>query len=183
MLKAVYRVSAMTIIAVSTLLVSPTISKQNDRLEAYELTASNFVGRKESIAVIKTTLEARNDDRAERLGKFLQSQGSPMASNATDLVNIADKYGLDWRLLPAIAGVESTYARVVPSGSYNPYGWSNGRYCFQNWVVASDYVASQIRNLWGSGEITPWGIGPSYAASPTWAARVSSNMRVIGQYQ
>ena len=174
----------MVIIAVSTLLASPTISKQDDPLEAYELTASNFVGQKNNPAVIVTTIKASNDTRAESLAKFLQAQGSPMAPYSTDLVRIADTYDLDWRLLPAISGVESTFAQAVPGGSYNPYGWNNGRSYFKSWVVASDYVASQIKARWGaSGEINPWGIGPGYAASPTWASRVNFNMKVIGQYQ
>ncbi|OGY22272.1 MAG: hypothetical protein A2126_03520 [Candidatus Woykebacteria bacterium GWB1_45_5] len=184
MLKAFSRVSAIVLIAITALLASPTIAKQNDELEAYELKASNFVGPNKNTTVIVATIKASRDDRAERLESFLQSQGSPLAPYSADLVKISDIYRLDWRLLPAITGVESTFGNAVPGRSYNPYGWNNGHAYFKDWVSASDFVAKEITVRWGVGEtITPWKIGPSYAASPTWASRVNSYMKVIGQYQ
>jgi hypothetical protein len=183
MLKAIFRVSAMVLIAVSALLTSPTIVNQKDTLEAYELKASNSVGQTKNSTSIVVTIKASRDTRAERLTRFLQAQGSPLAPYATDLVRIADTHNLDWRLLPAIAGVESTFGQAVPGSSYNPYGWNNGHAYFKDWVAASDFVAKEITVRWGAGEVaTPGNIGPSYAASPTWASRVNFYMRAIGQY-
>jgi hypothetical protein len=184
MLGTIRRVSAIVLIAIFALLTSPTISRENDPLEAYELKASNFIGQNERPLSITTSIKAKRDDRASRLAKFLKDQNSPMTSEAPNMIRIADKYEIDWRLLPAIAGVESTFGKAVPSQSYNPYGWNNGRGYFKNWVTASDFVAKEITIRWGTGETaTPWNIGPGYAASPTWASRVESYMKVIGQYQ
>lgn len=184
MLKAIRRVSAIVLIAIFALLTSPTISRQNDPLEAYELKASNFVGQNKNNTSIVATIKASRDTRAERLARFLQAQGSPIAPYSTDLVKIADAYNLDWRFLPAIAGVESTFGQAVPGHSYNPYGWNNGHTYFKDWVAASDYVAKEITIRWGAGEAaTPWKVGPGYAASPTWASRVNFYMKVIGQSQ
>ena len=36
--------------------------------------------------------------------------------------------GLDYRLVPAISGVESTFGKHIPDNSYNAYGWANGNY-------------------------------------------------------
>ena len=183
MLKAIFRVSAMVIISLSALLASPTIPNRSEDLEAYEQ-ASNFVGQKDYPITIVGGVKAEEDNRAAVLAKFFESKGSPMAADAAAMVEIADKHDLDWKLLPAIAGVESTFGTAVPASSYNPYGWNNGHFYFKNWAAASDYVAKEIQTRWGaSGEITPWKIGPGYAASPTWASRVTSYMRVIASYQ
>jgi len=184
MLKAILRASAMVTISLAALLASPTISNRSEELEAYDTQASVFVGQKNQPTQIVAQIKAKNDDRAERLAKFLESQGSPMTADAASLVEIADKYDLDWKILPAIAGVESTFGAAIPSGSYNPYGWNNGNFRFKDWETASDYVAKEIKTRWGTnGEITPWKMGPGYAASPTWASRVSSYMRLIAAYR
>ena len=182
MLKAIFRVSAMATIAVTAFLASPTIPNRSETSEAYEQ-ASNFVTKKTYPITIAAQIKVEKDDRAERLAKFLAAKGSPLAADATALVQIADKYNLDWKLLPAISGVESTFGLAVPAGSYNPYGWNNGKFRFKNLSAASDDDANEIKTRWGtSSEITPWKIGPGYAASPTWASRVTFYMKMIAQY-
>jgi hypothetical protein len=184
MLKTTLRASAMVIIVTFGLLTSPTFIKQPISSEAYFVNqAVSFDIPKSDPNIITTEIKAKKDDRAERLAKFLRSQNSPMARDAKSLVKTADKYDLDWKLLPAIAGVESTYGIFIPTGSYNPYGWNNGSFYFENWAVSSDYVAKQIKVRWGyMGTATPWKIGPSYAANPNWASRVSFNMFFIENY-
>jgi hypothetical protein len=184
MLNIPIRASAMVPLAATVLLTSPTFSSQNSNLEAYELQASNFATSKVDFILIKVGVRAKADNRAQRLRQFLKSQGSPMTNSADKLVNIADKYGLDWKLLPAIAGVESTWGSFVPAGSYNAYGWHNGNFYFSSWSSASDNVASGILAKWGSvGQITPWKIGPYYAENPDWASRVDYYMRAIGDFK
>ena len=105
-----------------------------------------------------------------------------MTEDAEKLVAIADKYNLNWKLLPAIAGVESQYGQVIPLGSYNPYGWNNGATYFKDWSQATEVVASGIRTRYlPSGEVTPYKIGPTYAANPAWANHVANYMRQIDQ--
>lgn len=73
--------------------------------------------------VLGQSVIANRDERAQILRKFLQSHRSPMAKHAGTFVTVADKYDLDWRLLPAIAGAESSFGKHVPSNSYNAWGW------------------------------------------------------------
>ena len=184
MLNIPIRVSAIAILAIVSLLASPTISKSQDSSKAYEGKSVSSVQIKNKPNVIIVSIKACDDNRKERLEKFLSAQGSPLASEASNYVEIADKYDLDWRLLPAISGVESQFGRAIPGGSYNPYGWNNGNFYFGNWEQANEYVAANINLRWKSlGKITPWKIGPYYAASKTWSARVSNWMNVIGQYE
>jgi len=70
-----------------------------------------------------------SDWRIERLEGFLTKNGSPLALSAAVFVVAADIYQFDWRLLPAIAGKESSYGKKIPwdnqngQHSYNPFGW------------------------------------------------------------
>jgi hypothetical protein len=174
---AIIRAAVMVGFVVATLLVSPTIK---DSQAGIENSAPSNSKTKLALADIETQIVASEDRRGEKLAAFLSRQGSPMTSDAKNLVEIADRYDLDWRLLPAIAGLESTYGRVVPLGSYNPYGWNNGRHRFADWVAASDFVGYQLKHRYGGDD--PWRIGPAYAASPTWATRVNRNMHLISQF-
>jgi hypothetical protein len=176
--KLLSRVAALILIVITAILISPTIQSTR-AFEELEV-KPNSTETSNQPTIIIATIKAKRDDRAQRLQRFLRYQGSPMSADAAALVKIADKYKLDWKLLPAIAGVESTYGLYVPNGSYNPYGWYNGKASFGSWKNASEVVGREIRNRWDSTD--PWKIGPSYAASPTWATKVTRYMNLINQY-
>lgn len=162
----------MVVFALSLLATSPTIiNSLTARTEAPRAAAFQPTIHPETVMVVSVV--AKPDDRAARLKKYLQAQGSPMANDAAALVQIADKYDLDWTLLPAIAALESQYGKMLLPGSFNPYGWNNGRAYFGSFAASSEEVAAGIRSRYQpSGEVTAWGIGPRYAASKTWAERV-----------
>lgn len=179
MLKHITRVVILTITVLAVLVVNPTISNYSQINSQKEESSPNIEARKPTF-IAKIT--AKKDDRAQILKKFLKSRNSPMTEDAEKLVAIADKYNLNWKLLPAIAGVESQYGQVIPLGSYNPYGWNNGATYFKDWSQATEVVASGIRTRYlPSGEVTPYKIGPTYAANPAWANHVANYMRQIDQ--
>jgi len=63
------------------------------------------------------------DGRAKIIEDFFEYYNSPLASLAQTFINVADKYGLDYRLLPAISMQESNGGkRIIPS-SKNPFGY------------------------------------------------------------
>ena len=68
-----------------------------------------------------------------------------MELQAAKIVMTADKYGLDWRLIPAIAGVESSFGKKMPIHSYNAYGWANGKYRFNSWEESIDIVSKTLK--------------------------------------
>ena len=76
---------------------------------------------------------AAQDIRAQKLATFLSKYNSPLAYFSNDFVQEADRNGLDYRLLPAIAGVESTFARNFIPETHNVYGWGGGEIGFQSW--------------------------------------------------
>ena len=65
-----------------------------------------------------------SDMRATALERVFEKYHSPLAGYADSYVSIADKYEIDWKLLPAIAGLESSFGKAQLAGSYNSYGWA-----------------------------------------------------------
>ncbi len=118
------------------------------------------------------TLQA--DKRPIKLEKFLESYNSPLAEYAEVFIETADKYGLDWKLVPAITGVESTFGKQIPANSYNAYGWANGAFSFESWEQSIDIVSKALKEKYvDRGLDTPYKMGPVYAPpSQTWAYKV-----------
>lgn len=100
--------------------------------------------------VLGDSIVADHDARVQILTKYLKAQKSPLANHAGTFVTVADKYSLDWRLLPAIAGKESGFGRVIPSGSHNAWGWgiptgAKSGHAFSTWDAAIETVGRGLR--------------------------------------
>ncbi len=65
----------------------------------------------------------QEDGRKEKVRQFLEAHNSPMEAYAGDIVEAADMYGIDHRLIPAIAMQESNVCKKIPHGSYNCWGY------------------------------------------------------------
>ena len=63
------------------------------------------------------------DGRVEKIRQFLQKYDSPLEPYAQDIVAAASEYGLDYRLIPAIAMQESNLCRKIPKDSNNCWGF------------------------------------------------------------
>ena len=106
------------------------------------LADSNVVS---SSATIKNVGEEKTDYRTETLKKFFNQYDSVLAPYAGDFVKYADENGLDWRLLPAISGVESTFGKQMISGTYNAYGWAGGLYRFASWEDSIAVISKSLK--------------------------------------
>ena len=95
------------------------------------------------------------DERIPLLRGYLQAKDSPLASKSAEMVMTADKYQFDWRLLPAIAGKESSFGKKIPwnkegqKPSYNAWGW--GIYgdqvlSFSSWEEGIEKVGAGLRD-------------------------------------
>lgn len=124
------------------------------------------------------------DNRGERLKKYLQSYNSPLAPYSFFIVKTADRYSLDWKLIPAISGLESSFGKRIPYNSFNAYGWDSGRYYFEDWQDGIEIVSKALRenyiDKWGAETVEQ--IGPIYAESPTWSQRVAYFIREIEDF-
>lgn len=94
--------------------------------------------------------EIKREQEIKSVREFLQNYNSPLADSAQDFVDASYIYGLDYRLLPAIAGTESTFGQHTPSCAfYNPFGWSSstspcGFYRFSDYHQAIWTVAQTL---------------------------------------
>jgi hypothetical protein len=114
------------------------------------------------------------DIRILKLQLYLKKRNSPMELQSAKIVMTADRYGLDWRLVPAIAGVESSFGKRMPKNSYNAYGWANGEYKFNSWEESIDIVSKTLREKYiDKGADNLYKIARIYAPpSKTWARNV-----------
>ncbi|OGH18682.1 MAG: hypothetical protein A3C22_00715 [Candidatus Levybacteria bacterium RIFCSPHIGHO2_02_FULL_37_10] len=147
--------------------------------------AENSAG---SSAGLLTPIAKISDSRIKSLGEFLQKYNSPLSPFASDFVEIADKYELDWKLVAAISGVESTFGQQIPYNSFNGWGWGiygDNIIRFSSWNEGIETVSEGLRtqyiDKWGTEDV--YEIGRFYAASPTWAQRVVYFMNLIEKYQ
>lgn len=127
------------------------------------------------------------DYRVKVVENYLKHYDSPMVDNASDFVYYADKYGLDWRLVLAISGVESTYGKQIPPYSYNGWGWGvygDNVIRFKSWKEGIQTVSQGLRerymNQWGGNDI--YQIGALYASSPHWANSVNIHFNMIEKF-
>ena len=128
-----------------------------------------------------------SDNRVKILREFLESYDSPLAPFSQEFVENADNYNLDWRLVAAISGVESTFGHQIPSGSYNGWGWGvygDNVIYFSSWEDGIQTISKGLRERYMDqrGATNVYEIGRTYAASPTWAVRVEDFMNRISDF-
>jgi hypothetical protein len=128
-----------------------------------------------------TVITMHNTDlRVKALERLFEKHNSPLAPYAKVYVETADKYGVDWRLLPAISGLESSFGVHQLSGSHNSYGWGGGRIYFDSYEDGIETIISSLKKrYYDRGADTVYKIAPIYAESKTWAPRVTSFMNQI----
>jgi hypothetical protein len=103
----------------------------------------------------------------------LSRHNSPLADHADTFVDACVMYELDCFLLPAIAGIESSYGHAVIQGSYNPFGWGAGKIYFDSWEEGIYTVAQGLHDGYISqGAVTIEQIGSIYATSPSWPTHI-----------
>lgn len=132
-------------------------------------------------------IEAKQmDRRAEVLQGYLAKYNSPMQYQAQDFIDAADASGLDWKLLPAIAGVESTFGKFIPGG-YNAWGWGvygNQAIYFSSWREGMFTVSAGLRkNYINRGLTDPASINRMYSTSSHWSSSVTYFLKDIEKFE
>lgn len=88
-----------------------------------------------------------HDFRAAQMHTVLTQYHSPMIGLEDVLIATADKYQLDWTILAAIAGTESSFGIHMPANCINPYGWGiygENKLCFKSFTDAIEGVAAGL---------------------------------------
>lgn len=124
-----------------------------------------FSALPEQVELISNSIESE-DARALIVTNWLTAYRAPLAPYGDTFVKAADKYGLDWRLLPAISMKESGGGRAIPENSYNAWGW--GIYGdqvlrFSSWEEGIYGVAAGLKKSYlDQGLTTPEAIMAKY---------------------
>jgi hypothetical protein len=125
------------------------------------------------------------DARIAVLTDFFNRYHSPLAPYAQKFVEDADKYKLDYRLLPAIAMQESGLCRKTPKDSNNCWGFGiYGKKVtrFDNYGDAIDTISKTLAQEYvAKGYTEPEAIMAKYTPSSngSWAESVSFFMEKI----
>lgn len=112
-----------------------------------------------------------NDDRVKILENFFRKYKSPLERYSSVFIEAAEAYDINWKLVPAITGTESTFGKFIPYNSYNAYGWNNGDYKFESWEDSIWHVTKTLKNkYYDRGLMSVEQIAKIYAPpSKTWA--------------
>ncbi len=133
---------------------NPTANLKNTEIP------QNALVQKMNIETFKTLAlnQAKDEEvetqkaKAEAIDAYFRERDMPMAGTGMKMVLEAEKNGLDWRLLPAIAVRESTggkfQCKKVP---YSPFGWGSCKISFESYDHAIEVVA---KNLGGNNPKT-----------------------------
>ena len=142
---------------------------------------------KQSGQVLGTSVSI-GDGRILLLEDFLE--GSPMEKYADLIVTEADKYNIDFRLIPAIAMCESNLGKRMPSGSFNAWGIAvytgqQSGATFTSWDKGIRWVSQFIHDRFYKNDLVDLkAIGatwapPSVNTGHSWANCVETFMRDI----
>ena len=85
------------------------------------------------------------DTRLAKLRRFLIGRACPISHLAEDFLLVADRHGLDWRLLPSIAIVESSGGKYYPNN--NIFGWANGSQRFTSIHRSIEVIGAQLGRM------------------------------------
>lgn len=88
--------------------------------------------------------KASQAERVRKLEQTFAFYRSPLLPYAGYFVHVADRYGLDYRILPAIAFTESTLCKHYIARTRNCFGWGSGNISFNSFDQSIDTVASAI---------------------------------------
>jgi hypothetical protein len=137
------------------------------------------------------TIEAKEvDPRTVILKDYLAKRKSPLVNNAADFVEAADQYQLDWKLVAAISGVESTFGKHTPGNeqypSYNGWGWGvygSQSLGFRSWKHGIYTVSEGLKKDYVDKGLTdPYAMNRKYAASKEWGWKVDFFLKDIESF-
>ncbi len=125
-------------------------------------------------------LTPKFDFRPLKLSAFFVKNNSLLKEYSFYLVKKADEYDLDYRLFPAISGVESGFCKAYIFSTNNCVGWGGGYIAFKSMEEQIEVVLKALKEKYvDQGLLTVSQIGLRYAADSSWSFKVERNMEEI----
>lgn len=143
----------------------------NDRSTQEQILPTNILIQETPKVVVE-------DIRIQKVRAYLSRRGAPLSKYAKEMVNAADTYGIDYRLVAAISIIESNGGRYT-FRPYNAWGW--GKMTFANWNEGIEEVSEGLGHYYSRGLTTPKLISNYYCppSASSWANKVQSVMNEI----
>ncbi len=93
------------------------------------------------------------DTRAAKIDAYFAQWDLPLSGHGAGMIAAADKYGIDWRLLPALAMLETTGGKNLcgDGTNLNAFGYGSCKIHFSTFEQSFEAVAKTIS---GNGEKT-----------------------------
>ena len=138
MIKQIYKVTQ--ILAFVPFMAIPSIS------------LASHIGSLEMNPVTKeeVSVEDIRKEHAQAIDDFFDKRSMPLEGRGMTFVLVAEKYGLDWRLLPAISIRESSGGRQACGN--NPFGWGSCK--LHNFKSYDEAIETLGKHLGGAAEST-----------------------------
>jgi len=120
-----------------------------------------------------------SDARGDILKEYLTTYDSPLSPYSYYIVNVADEFNIDFRLITAIAQQESNLCKFIPDNTYNCWGWgihSRGTLGFDSYEEGIKVVTEGIsKEYLAKGYSTPDEIMKKYTplSNGSWASAVN----------
>ncbi len=138
MIKNIYKVSQ--ILAFVPFMAIPSVS------------LASHIGSLDTTPVTKVeiSVEDLRQQKADAINTYFKERSMPLNGTGMTFVLVAEKYGLDWRLLPAIGVRESSGGKAACG--YNPFGWGSCK--LSNFSSYEQAIESLGKNLGGGNPKT-----------------------------
>ena len=134
MIKNIYKVSQL--LAFVPFMAIPSIS------------LASHIGSLETTPVIAEVISVNDirKQKAEAIDTYFKDRSMPLEGTGMTFVLVAEKYGLDWRLLPAI-GIRESSGGKAACGKKT----ANGPPSFQTPYLLTNSPAAYISKIWATG--------------------------------
>lgn len=120
--------------------------------------------------------------KVQNIENYMGRRNTPLKDEAHYITMIANKYGIDYRLVPAISIIESSGGLKLYR-KYNAWGWGGASgFTFENWEHSIYVVSRGLGGYYSMGLDTPKKMAPRYNPhTPNeWGAKVEMVMNQIG---
>ncbi|MDB5260644.1 MAG: hypothetical protein JWN37_875 [Candidatus Nomurabacteria bacterium] len=126
------------------------------------------------VTQVEVSVDDLRSQKAAAIDSYFTARGMPLSGTGMNFVLVAEKYGLDWRLLPAISVRESSGGKAACG--YNVFGWGSCK--LSNFKSYEDAIESLGKNLGGANPKT----SRYYAGKSTMQKLYYYNGTVIASY-
>lgn len=102
------------------------------------------------VTAVVISVDDVREKKAEAIDTYFKERSMPLEGTGMTFVLVAEKYGLDWNLLPAIAIRESSGGKAACGN--NPFGWGSCK--LHNFKSYNDAIEALGKNLGGANKNT-----------------------------